>query len=56
MSATNKQKSPKQDWQILEELVASIQKQLAPEAIVEHNVLVKGKITGVERQVDILVT
>jgi hypothetical protein len=56
MASTNKPKSPKQDWQILEELVASIQKQLAPEAIVEHNVLVKGKITGVDRQVDILVT
>lgn len=56
MTSTNKPKSPKQDWQILEELVASIQKQLAPEAIVEHNVLIKGQITGVDRQVDVLVT
>jgi hypothetical protein len=56
MPATNKQKSPKPDWKILEELVASIQKQLAPDAIVEHNVYVKGQITGVDRQVDILVT
>jgi len=56
MTATKKQKTPKQDWQILEELVASIQKKLAPDAIVEHNVFVKGQITGVDRQVDILVT
>lgn len=56
MAATSKRKSPKQDWQILEELVASIQKKLAPSATVEHNVFVKGQITGVDRQVDVLVT
>ena len=56
MSAAIRQEQPKQDWQILEELVASIQKQLAPDANVEHNVLIKGRITEVDRQVDVLVT
>jgi hypothetical protein len=50
------QPTSKRDWLILEELVASIQKQLAPKARVEHNVYVRGHITGVDRQVDILVT
>ncbi|MDD4911001.1 MAG: restriction endonuclease [Sideroxydans sp.] len=56
MNALNKQRSPKQDWLILEELVASIQKKLAPAASVEHNVHIKGRITQVDRQVDVLVT
>lgn len=56
MTAPNNQTTSKQDWLILEKLVASIQKQLAPTANVEHNVYVKGQISGVDRQVDILVT
>ncbi len=56
MSRENKQDHRKQDWLILEELVANIQKQLAPTANVEHNVHIKGRVTEVERQVDVLVT
>lgn len=44
------------DWRKLEHLVANIQKKLAPEAIVEHNVKVMGRESEVERQIDILVT
>lgn len=43
------------DWQQLEILVAQIQKELAPGANVEHNVKLKGHVTGVMRQVDVLV-
>ncbi|CAB3665630.1 restriction endonuclease [Paraburkholderia rhynchosiae] len=43
------------DWLKLEELVARIQKQLAPEADVQHNVHLLGRITERERQIDILV-
>jgi len=56
MTEPKKPSTSKQDWLILEELVASIQKQLAPTANVEHDVNVRGQITGVDRQVDILVT
>lgn len=56
MSKTTHQKTSKEDWLLLEELVASIQKQLAPKAIVEHNVHIRGRITDVDRQVDVLVT
>lgn len=43
------------DWRQLEILVAQIQKELAPGAIVEHNVRVKGFETGEMRQIDVLV-
>lgn len=56
MSKKTHQKTGKEDWLLLEELVASIQKQLAPEAIVEHNVHIRGRVTDVDRQVDVLVT
>ncbi|MHB1115388.1 restriction endonuclease [Sideroxydans sp.] len=56
MSEKDKQKARKEDWLLLEELVASIQRQLAPAAIVEHNVHIRGRITDVDRQVDVLVT
>ncbi len=39
----------------LEKLVLRIQKQLAPEASVEHNVKLPGRHTGVQRQIDVLV-
>lgn len=43
------------DWRQLEILVAQIQKELAPGAIVEHNVKLKGHVTGEMRQIDVLV-
>jgi len=43
------------DWEQLEILVAQIQKELAPDAIVEHNVRMKGQVTGELRQIDVLV-
>ena len=39
----------------LEQLVAAIQQQLAPTAVVEHDVKLMGKITEVQRQIDVLV-
>lgn len=39
----------------LEQLVAAIQKQLAPTAVVEHDVKLMGKITETHRQIDVLV-
>lgn len=46
----------KDDWRVLEQLVANIQRGLALNATVEHDVHLVGRITGVKRQVDILVT
>lgn len=43
------------DWQKLELLVASIQRQLAPGAKVTHNAKVEGKLSETSRQVDVLV-
>ncbi|MGB7194234.1 MAG: restriction endonuclease [Collimonas pratensis] len=43
------------DWRDLEHLVANIQRGLAPEASVEHNVKVMGKDSEIERQIDIYV-
>jgi hypothetical protein len=43
------------DWQKLELLVASIQRQLAPGATVTHNAKVVGKLSETSRQVDVLV-
>ena len=42
------------NWRKLEKLVAVIQQKLAPDAIVEHNVKRHGRVTGVERQIDVL--
>lgn len=44
------------DWRELEQLVANIQRGLAPSAKVEHNVKLIGRDTEVERQIDVLVT
>jgi hypothetical protein len=43
------------DWRDLEILVAKIQRQLAPDATVEHNVKLPGLRTGTPRQIDVLV-
>jgi Restriction endonuclease len=43
------------DWQKLELLVASIQKQLAPGAKVTHNAKVEGRLSETFRQIDVLV-
>lgn len=43
------------EWQQLELLVASIQRQLAPGAKVTHNAKVEGKHSETTRQVDVLV-
>ena len=42
-------------WRQLEELVADIQRDLAPGAEVLHNVKLKGRLSGVDRQIDVLV-
>ncbi|MGC2962941.1 restriction endonuclease [Paraburkholderia graminis] len=44
------------DWRDLEHLVANIQRKLAPEAKVEHNVKLPGRDSETERQIDVLVT
>jgi hypothetical protein len=44
------------DWRKLEKLVAVIQQELAPDAKVEHNVTRRGRVTGAERQIDVLMT
>ena len=43
------------DWRDLEQLVAKIQRSLAPTASVEHNVNVMGVESETERQIDVLV-
>jgi Restriction endonuclease len=43
------------DWQKLELLVASIQRQLAPGAKVTHNAKVEGRLSETSRQIDVLV-
>jgi hypothetical protein len=43
------------EWEQLEILVAKIQKELAPDAVVSHNVKVKGLVTEELRQIDVLV-
>lgn len=42
-------------WKEFEELAASIQKELSPQAKVSHNVRLEGKRSRTERQIDILV-
>ncbi|MDO8305326.1 restriction endonuclease [Herminiimonas sp.] len=44
------------DWRDLEHLVAKIQRTLAPEATVQHNIKVMGRESEIERQIDVLVT
>jgi len=39
-----------------EQLVAQIQKDLAPQANVEHDVRIPGQLTGTKRQIDVLVS
>ena len=43
------------EWQQLELLVASIQRQLAPRAKVTHNAKLEGKHSETTRQIDVLV-
>jgi hypothetical protein len=43
-------------WKRFEDLVAQIQRTLAPTATVEQDVHVRGKTSGVDRQIDIAVT
>lgn len=43
------------EWKQLEHLVAAIQKELAPDAIVKHNVKLPGTQSETERQIDVLV-
>lgn len=43
------------DWKKLEYLVASIQRQLSPDAIVSHNVMLDGVESETKRQIDVLV-
>lgn len=45
----------KPDWQKLEEIVAEIQKELAPNAEVHHNHKIKGK-SGIVRQLDVTIS
>ena len=44
------------DWKKLEILVTKIQRALAPDARVQHNIRLKGGQSEVERQIDVLVT
>lgn len=43
------------DWRDLEQLTANIQRGLAPDADIEHDARVMGRLTETERQVDVLV-
>ncbi|WP_272656891.1 MULTISPECIES: restriction endonuclease [unclassified Providencia] len=43
------------DWKALEQLVAIIQQQLSPDAVVQHNVMLDGVSSETKRQVDVLV-
>ncbi|EKN3779378.1 TPA: restriction endonuclease [Yersinia enterocolitica] len=53
MAGQDKDKVP--DWKALEQLVAMIQRQLSPDAIVQHNVMLDGVQSETKRQVDVLV-
>ena len=53
MSSVNKENIP--DWKALENLVVMIQKQLSPDAIVKHNVMLEGIESETKRQIDVLV-
>lgn len=43
------------EWKELEQLVAKIQQELAPQSVVTHNAKIRGHQSGVLRQVDVLV-
>ncbi|GIU51972.1 restriction endonuclease [Shewanella sp. KT0246] len=43
------------DWKALENLVVMIQKQLSPDAKVQHNVMLEGVESETKRQIDVLV-
>jgi len=53
MTKANTDKKP--DWKELEYLVAMIQKQLSPDATVQHNVMLDGVESETKRQIDVLV-
>ncbi|WP_227734818.1 restriction endonuclease [Yersinia proxima] len=53
MAGQDKSKIP--DWKALEQLVAMIQRQLSPDAVVQHNVMLDGIQSETKRQVDVLV-
>ncbi|HEJ9057941.1 TPA: restriction endonuclease [Serratia fonticola] len=53
MAGQDKSKIP--DWKALEQLVAMIQRQLSPDAVVQHNVMLDGIHSETKRQVDVLV-
>lgn len=53
MADAKNDKAP--DWKELEYLVAMIQKQLSPNASVQHNVMVDGLESETKRQIDVLV-
>ncbi len=44
------------NWQQFELLVHAIQAQIAPDAVVTHNVRLPGRLTGAQRQIDVLVS
>ena len=43
------------DWKELEKLVTMIQRQLSPDANVQHNVMIDGVDSETKRQIDVLV-
>ena len=49
------QKNDTPSWKLLEHLVADIQRQLSPEAVVTHNASLKGVDSEASRQIDVLV-
>lgn len=51
----NNESKPTPDWKLLEHLVAEIQRQLAPDASVKHNVCLHGIDSETQRQIDVLV-
>ena len=53
MSDEEPDKTP--DWKELENLVAMIQRQLSPDANVQHNVMLDGVDSETKRQIDVLV-
>ncbi|MEE3652717.1 MULTISPECIES: hypothetical protein [unclassified Brenneria] len=52
MAGQDKDKVP--DWKALVQLVAMIQRQLSPDAVVQHNVMLDGVQSETKRQVDVL--
>lgn len=52
---TNEKTEKSPDWKELEKLVMMIQKQLSPDASVQHNVMLEGVDSEAKRQIDVLV-